>query len=57
MYKYMIIDYSTKETLYFENINEVDEYCDFWNHDMLVQVRTLSAWQEYRVYDRDKGRL
>lgn len=57
MYKYMIIDYTDKETLYFESIEEVEDYCDTWNHDILVRVRTLSSWQDFRIYDRMKGRI
>ena len=50
---YYILDYTDKETIYFDTLEEVNDYIATWNHTMVICRRTLSSWQEIDYIERE----
>ena len=53
---YYIIDYTDKDTIYFQTYEDVERYTSTFNHDMVVCRRTLSSWEVINYYERSTNK-
>lgn len=49
---YRVEDITDKDLYYCYSLEEAMNYINFWNHEMILQHRTLSSWEDLEYYER-----